>query len=124
MKRLFTCIICPTGCEMEAEYEGMELISLTGNICPKGKAYVTQELVDPRRTIATSVPVKGGTMPLVSVRLTSPIPRDRIFDVMKEINRQTPSAPLCVNDVLIKDVLGLNSDIIITRNVPARRQGE
>ena len=43
---------------------------------------------------------------------------------MKEINRQTPSAPLCVNDVLIKDVLGLNSDVIITRNVPARRQGE
>ena len=124
MKRLFTCIICPTGCEMEADYEGAELISLTGNLCPKGKAYVTQELVDPRRTIATSVPVKGGTMPLVSVRLTSPIPRDRIFDVMKEINRQTPSAPLRVNDVLIKDVLGLNSDVIITRNVPARRQGE
>ncbi|RXL60900.1 DUF1667 domain-containing protein, partial [Citrobacter sp. AAK_AS5] len=79
-----TCIICPTGCEIEAEYEGMELISLTGNICPKGKAYVTQELLDPRRTIATSVTVRGGTMHLVRVRLTSPIPRDRIFDVMKE----------------------------------------
>ena len=124
MKRLFTCIISPTGCDMAADYEGIELISLTGNLCPKGKAYVTQELVDPRRTIATSVPVKGSTMPLVSVRLTSPIPRDRIFDVMKEINKQTPSAPLRVNDVLIKDVLGLNSDVIITRNVPARRQGE
>ena len=124
MKRLFTCIICPTGCEMEAEYEGAGLVSLTGNLCPKGKAYVTQELLDPRRTIATSVPVKGGTLPLASVRLTKPIPRDRIFDVMKEINKQTPSAPLRVNDVLIKDVLGLNSDVIITRNVPARPQGE
>ena len=109
---------------MEAEYEGTEVSSLTGNLCLKGKAYVTQELVDPRRTIATSICVKGGTLPLASVRLTNPIPRDRIFDVMKEINRQTPSAPLCVNDVLIKDVLGLNSDVIITRNVPARRQGE
>ena len=85
MKRTFTCVVCPNGCEIEAEYEGAQVLSVTGNLCPKGETYVTQELVDPRRTIATSVRVTGGTMPLTSVRLTDPIPKDRIFDVIVRI---------------------------------------
>ena len=75
MKRTFTCIVCPNGCEIDAEYEGANVLSVTGNLCPKGRAYVTQELTDPRRTIATSVRVTGGTMPLASVRLTKAIPK-------------------------------------------------
>ena len=70
MKRTFTCIVCPNGCEVEAEYSGTQVLSISGNLCPKGAAYVTQELVDPRRTIATSVRVEGGELPLTSVRLT------------------------------------------------------
>lgn len=117
MKRTFTCIVCPNGCEIEAEYEGTQVLSVTGNLCPKGKSYVTQELVDPRRTIATSVRVLNGTLPLTSVRLTSPVPKDRIFDVMKEINRQTLSAPVSIGDVVIRDILGLGSDVIVTKNI-------
>ena len=117
MKRTFTCIVCPNGCEVEAEYEGTTVLSVTGNLCPKGKAYVTQELVDPRRTIATSVRVEGGSLPLASVRLTKAIPKDRIFDVMAEINRQTLTAPVHIGDVVIADVLGLGSDVIVTKHI-------
>ena len=67
MKRTFTCIVCPNGCEVEAEYEGMQVLSVTGNLCPKGKTYVTQELVDPRRTIATSVRVEGVFVLILSI---------------------------------------------------------
>ena len=117
MKRTFTCIVCPNGCEIEAEYEGTEVRSVTGNLCPKGKDYVTQELVDPRRTIATSVRVLGGTMPLASVRLTNAIPKGRIFDAMREINRQTLTAPVKIGDVVIKNLLGLDSDVIVTKAI-------
>ena len=117
MKRTFTCIVCPNGCEIETEYEGTQVLSVTGNLCPKGKTYVTQELVDPRRTIATSVRVLNGTMPLTSVRLTNAIPKDRIFDVMDEINRQTLTAPVRIGDVVIANVLGLGSDVIVTKNI-------
>ena len=117
MKRTFTCIVCPNGCEIEAEYEGTDVISVTGNLCPKGKTYVTQELIDPRRTIATSVRVIGGTMPLTSVRLTHAIPKDRIFDVMREINRVELAAPVSIGDTVIRDVLGLGSDVIVTKNI-------
>ena len=117
MKRTFTCIVCPNGCEMEAEYEGTSVLSVTGNLCPKGKAYVTQELVDTRRTIASSVRVTGGILPLTSVRITNAIPKDRIFDVMAEINKQTLTAPVHIGDVVIHNVLGLGSDVIVTKHI-------
>ncbi len=117
MKRTFTCIVCPNGCEIEAKYEGTEVLSVTGNLCPKGRTYVTQELVDPRRTIATSVRVTGGTLPLVSVRLTNAVPKDRIFDVMREINGRTLTAPTHIGDIVIKNILGLDSDVIVTKNI-------
>lgn len=117
MKRTFTCIVCPNGCEIEAEYESAQVLSVTGNLCAKGKTYVTQELVAPRRTIATSVRVVGGALPLASVRLTNAVPKSRIFDVMREINRHTLTAPVRIGDVLVANILGLDSDVIVTRNV-------
>ena len=120
MKRTFTCIVCPNGCEIEAEYEGAQVRSISGNLCPRGGAYVTQELVDPRRTIATSVRVLGGALPLASVRLTSAIPKDRIFDVMAEINRHSLTAPVAIGDVALPNILGLGSDVIVTKNVDSR----
>ena len=120
MKRTFTCIVCPNGCEIDAEFEGTKVLSISGNLCPKGETYVVQELTDPQRTISTSVRVLCGALPLASVRLTSAIPKDRIFDVMREINGQTLTAPTHIGDVVIKNVLGLNSDVIVTTNVPAQ----
>jgi len=117
MKRTFTCIVCPNGCEIEAEYEGTQVLSVTGNLCARGKTYVTQELVAPCRTIATSVRVEGGTLPLASVRLTNAIPKDRIFDVMREINRHSLVAPVQIGDLVVQNILGLNSNVIATKNV-------
>ena len=117
MKRTFTCIICPNGCEVEAEYEGTTVLSVSGNLCPKGKAYVTQELTDPRRTIASSVRVEGGELPLTSVRLTKAIPKDRIFDAMREIRKIHLQAPVRIGDVAVAGLLGLDCDVIVTKNV-------
>ncbi len=117
MKRTFTCIICPNGCEIEAECEGAQVQRVIGSLCPKGKTYVIQELTDPRRTIATSVRVKGGALPLASVRLTNAIPKARIFDAMNEINRQALIAPVHIGDVVIKNILDLGSDVIVTKNI-------
>ena len=34
MKKQFTCIVCPNGCEIEAEVENGKVISVTGHTCP------------------------------------------------------------------------------------------
>ena len=117
MDRVYTCILCPNGCEIAVRYEGKQLLSCEGNLCPKGEEYVTQEIRSPMRTIASSVPVVGGELPLASVRLTKPIPRERIFDLMEEIRRLRLEAPVKAGTVLLKNPLGFETELIVTRNV-------
>lgn len=116
MLREFTCIMCPQGCDITVELDGT---TITGNKCAKGEAYVTQEIENPMRNIATSVLIDGGELPLASVRLSNVIPKDRIFDVMAEIRRVELPAPVHEGDVAIHDVLGLGVDVIITKDVDA-----
>lgn len=117
MIKVYTCIICPNGCELKATIEGTSVLLIEGATCKRGKEYIEQELVNPKRNIATSVSVKGGILPLVSVRLTNPIPKDRIFDVMNEIKKVKLIAPVKINQVVIKNVLNLDSDVIATRKI-------
>lgn len=126
MLREFTCIICPNGCEIRAEIEAgadnaADIRSIEGALCPKGKAYVEQELTAPRRNIATSVLVKGGDLPLASVRLTAPIPKPRIFDAMSEIRKCRLTAPVEAGTVVIHHLLGYDVDVIATKSVAIRR---
>lgn len=121
MKRTFTCILCPNGCELTAEHEGKTVLNVEGGLCPKGAGYARQELTDPRRNIATSVAVEGGELPLVSVRLDRPIPKGKIFPVMAEINRLRVKAPVKIGQVLLENVHGTESSVIITKNIACRR---
>lgn len=117
MTREFTCIICPNGCEIQAEVNDGVLASLSGHTCPRGEAYVKQELSDPRRNIATSVLVKGGELPLASVRLTNPIPKEQIFAAIEVIRGLSLTAPVKAGDVILKGILGNDSDVIVTKSV-------
>ena len=122
MTREFTCIICPNGCEISADYEiqadqSVVIHSLEGATCKRGAEYVIQELTDPKRNIATSVLVEGGELPLASVRLTAPIPKARIFDAMDEIKKCRLKAPVKAGTVVIKGIVGLDADVIVTKNV-------
>lgn len=117
MLREMTCIVCPNGCDLEIEIEDGKVLSVNGALCPRGKAYANQEVTDPRRNIATSVLVDGGELPLVSVRLTAPIPKARIFDAMEEIKKIRLTAPVKAGQVVIENLLDLGVSVIATKNV-------
>ncbi len=117
-EQIFTCIVCPNGCDITATIgtDG-SVVQCQGQLCPRGVEYVTQELTDPRRNIATSVRVCGGEALITSVRLTDVIPKAKIFDVMTAINAQHITAPAKIGDVVIANVLGLGVDVIVTKHV-------
>lgn len=117
MLKEITCIICPNGCEIEAEVEDGKVVSISGNLCKKGEDYLIQELTDPRRTIASSILVTGGTLPLASVRLTKPIPKKDIMKAMEEIRKIKREAPVKAGEVVISGILGTDSDVVITKTV-------
>lgn len=117
MTREYTCIICPSGCEIKATIEGTTVLKIDGATCARGERYVEQEITSPQRNIATLVSVVGGVLPLASVRLTKAIPKNRIFDVMNEIKKLKLTAPVKINQVVIENILNLGSDVIVTKNV-------
>ena len=117
MLKEYTCIMCPRGCDISAQVENETIILIEGASCPKGSDYVKQELTDPRRNIATSVLVEDGELPLVSVRLDNPIPKDKIFEVMEEIKEVRVKAPVNVGQILRKNIAGLDCNLIATKKV-------
>ena len=112
MKEL-TCIVCPRGCRLKVD-DNMEV---TGNACPRGKIYAINELTNPTRTITSSIRVSNRPYTLVSVKTDKPIPKDKMFDVMKEIDKLTVEAPTQIGQIVKANILGLDSNIIITKNI-------
>lgn len=112
--KTFTCIVCPNGCEITASGDAEDV---SGALCAKGKEYVHQELTDPRRTISSLVRVEGGDRPLVGVRITSPIARDRIGEAMTAIRAVRCNAPVKTGQVLEADFLGTGCALIAIDDV-------
>ncbi len=114
--RELVCIVCPKGCTMKIEEKDGE-ISVTGNSCKRGASFAVSEMTEPKRTVCTTVRTVFKDTPVIPVRVSAEIPKDRIFDVMREINAVTLSSPVGRNDVIIKNVLGLGADVIATSGV-------
>jgi CxxC motif-containing protein len=85
-------------------------------------AWVQQEMEDPRRTFSTSVLVLGGDFLEASVRLTKPVPLSKVFEVMEEIKKVKLESPLEIGNVILTNPAGTETEVIITRNVLARRK--
>ena len=115
MKEL-VCIVCPRGCTMTLEGEGKD-VKVSGNSCKRGAEFAVSEMTEPKRTICTTVKTAFPDIPVLPVRVSKEIPKDRIFDVMAEINKVTVKKKVKRGEVIIKDVSGLGADIIATSGV-------
>ena len=112
-----TCVLCPVGCELEVRKDPAGELQVQGNQCDKGIPFAVEEILHPKRNLATSVPIKGTRTKMVSVRLTGPVPRDMIFLILAEISKLRPEPPVRRGQVLIADVLGTGVDVLATRTV-------
>lgn len=115
-KRELTCIGCPMGCLVTVETDGDMILSVSGHTCPRGESYARKEVVSPTRIVTSTVRVRGGESERVACKTASDIPKDRIFDVMRDINAATAEAPVRIGDVLIEDAAGTGVAIIATAN--------
>ena len=112
MKEL-TCIVCPRGCHLHVDND----MNVTGNFCPRGKEYAISELTNPVRTITSSIKVSNRPYTLVSVKTDKPVPKGKIFEVMKEIDKLSVEAPTRIGQIVKKNILGLEANIVITKNI-------
>lgn len=112
----FNCVVCPRGCLLHVEEENGEF-TVTGNTCPRGMNFAISEMTEPKRTICSSVKTIFPEVPVLPVRVSEDIPKDRIFDVMEQINAVTLTERVGRGDVIIENVLGLGVNVISTSSV-------
>ena len=116
-KKELTCIGCPVGCSITVKMEGEEIVSVEGNSCRIGDRYARSEVTNPVRTLTSTALITGGVIPRVSVRTTRAVPKGKIADCMREIDRLRLQAPVSIGETVLKDIAGTGVDVIATKNV-------
>lgn len=118
-KRELICIGCPLGCPLTVTIDGDDIV-VTGNTCKRGDDYGRKEVTNPTRIVTTTVPVKGGTIPMVSVKTKSAIPKGKIFDCMKELSEIELAAPVHIGDIVLAKCAGTDIPVVATKAVEKR----
>lgn len=117
--RELICIGCPMGCPLNVTIIDGKVMEVKGNTCPNGDRYARKEVTDPRRTITSTVVVTGGESRVVPVKTVTDIPKNKMFDCMKELATIRVSAPVRIGDVVRKNVADTGVDVIATKDIPA-----
>lgn len=119
----FNCTTCPSEClltvEVERDADGavVEVHSVTGNNCPRGDKFAHQELTCPMRVLTTTVAVSGGDEALLPVRTAEAIPLALHVQVMDLIRGLVIEAPVRMGDVVLKNLLNTNIDLIASMDI-------
>ncbi len=122
--REVVCVLCPLGCKIRIELdEEGNILSVSGNRCPRGKKYAEDEIKDPKRVVTTSVKVLNGELPLASVKTDGPIPKKYIFELMKILKDVKVKAPVNIGDVVVRNIFKTNVNVVITRSVGEKTSG-
>ncbi len=111
--REFTCIICPRGCRLLVTGDG----EVTGNFCLRGEKYGKEEMLDPKRTLTSSILVKGGNYRLCPVKVIPAIKKGLMERAMEEIKNLKITAPIKLHQIIIKDIAGSGCDLVATGEV-------
>lgn len=118
--RELTCIGCPLGCSITVTMNDTDVVSVTGNTCPRGDAYARKEVTNPTRIVTSTVRVQGGVSPMVNVKTASDIPKSKIFDCTNALRDIVITAPVKIGDVVLSDVAGTGVDVVAAKNIAAK----
>ena len=110
------CIVCPTGCEIHVKNVNGELI-VEGHTCKRGEEYAKNEFIAPKRILTSTMRVKNGLLPLIPIRTSEPVLKEKLNEILKEIAIKTVEAPIKMGDILIENVLDLGVNIIASRDL-------
>jgi CxxC motif-containing protein len=113
--RDLTCIVCPKGCPMQVTMDGKEILKIEGFTCPRGKQYAIDECTHPMRTITSTARTENGEV--VPVKTDRTVPKELMFDCMKEINKAVVKLPAKIGDVVVENILGTGANVVVTANM-------
>lgn len=120
-ERNLICINCPLGCSLTVTLNEGAVVSVTGNTCPRGEAYGRKECTHPTRIFTSTVRITDGSLPVVSVKTASDIPKEKMEECAAQLKTVVVSAPVHIGDVILENAAGTGVPIIATRNVERKQ---
>lgn len=118
-KRELICICCPIGCRLEVELDGPKVLSVKGEGCKRGAVYGAKECTNPTRVLTSSVEVLKGYPEVASVKTETDIPKDKLFECVRELKKIKLIAPVKVGDIVATNIAGTGVRVIATTNCDA-----
>lgn len=119
--KTLTCIRCPMGCNLKVTLDKNEVIEVTGNTCKRGEVYAGEEVINPVRTVTSTVRVREGDILQVSCKTSKDIPKDKIFDIMRALKGVSVNAPVMMGDIIIENAANIGVNIIATKEVNRKK---
>lgn len=116
-ERTIICLSCPKGCRVKVKANGDDIKDISGHECPQGIEYAKNEYLNPTRILPTTVRVKNGQIALVPVKTASPIPKEKIGEVMQKLSEIEVEAPVELGQVIVNNILDTGVDVVATRSI-------
>jgi CxxC motif-containing protein len=110
------CIACPMACRLTVATSPEGAISVTGNRCPRGETYGTEEVRAPKRILTAVVPTDSARFPFAPVRTDRPISRGLVKRLLSVLYGRRVPLPIRQGQVLMDDFDGAR--VIATRTLP------
>ena len=111
------CITCPKGCTLTVDVRDHQIVSVTGNSCPRGIQYAEHEILHPVRMITSTVKISGASIGRCPVMTSKPVAKELMFDVMKQIEQLSIEAPVTCGQVLMESLCGQDVQLVATRTM-------
>jgi|YNPMSStandDraft_2_1061718.scaffolds.fasta_scaffold00419_8 CxxC motif-containing protein len=116
------CIQCPLSCKIIVKFEeikekDLKILSIQANKCIRGKEYAEKEIINPERTITTTVKTIFEFFPRLPVKTDKDVPLKDIFHFMEEINKIVVKEKIKIGDVVAYNLLEKGINLIATSSI-------
>jgi CxxC motif-containing protein len=128
--RELTCIVCPIGCSLLIEEgppaaDGLPVVQVSGNRCPRGAVYAQEEIRSPKRVVTATCGIGDGlhspcgipVMRRVPVKSNVPCPKEKIPALLADIYKTAVNLPVKAGDTVIANWQNCGIDVVVTRNI-------
>lgn len=112
----FVCIVCPNSCRLTVRENDGE-ITVDGASCKRGILHGKNEYQCPMRMLTSTVAVKGGIHPRISVVSDAEIPKEKMRECLDVLYKTELTAPVRAGETIIENICGTGVDIIASREM-------
>lgn len=109
-----TCKVCKLNCLIKIN-KNSNPIEVMGNKCPKGKTYALTTIES--RVLRGQVKLLKSSMARLPVHTSGPVHKEDVQDLMDLIAEIEVTGPVKAGQVILKNPLGLDIDLLASRRV-------